>query len=418
MSPPNGAPPASGMRWVICALLFAATAINYMDRQILGILAPTLEREIGWDEIAYGHIVTAFQAAYAIGLLGFGRLVDTWGTRIGYSASVAFWSVAAMAHALASSTLGFGAARFALGLGEAGNFPAAVKAVGEWFPPRERALANGIFNSGANVGAVLAPALVPWMVSLWGWRAAFVALGATGVAWLVFWWWLYTTPTHVDQGSAPQRPCSIKTGAVPWRRLLTYRQTWACVIPFAFSAPVWWFYLYWLPKFLSTRHGLDLSALGPPLVAIYTMTCVGSVAGGWLSSALLRRGHSTNAARKWAMLACACCVLPVCLAPIVHGVWTATILIGIAAAAHQGWAANLFAVVADLFPRRAVASAVALGVIAGSLASMAFAQAAGWILQSTGSYWTLFAFAAGAYVVALALMHALSPHLEPARIED
>lgn len=402
------------MRWVICGLLFAATAINYMDRQILGILAPTLEREIGWDEIAYGHIVTAFQAAYAIGLLGFGRLLDAWGTRIGYAISVGFWSLAAMAHAIASSTFGFGAARFALGLGEAGNFPAAVKAVGEWFPPRERALANGIFNSGANVGAILAPALVPWMVSLWGWRAAFVALGAIGFAWLALWWWLYSTPSDDEPDGSPGTPEAFPP--VPWRRLLAHRQTWACIFPFALSAPVWWFYLYWLPKFLSARHGLGLADLGPPLIVVYTMTCAGSVAGGWLSSALLRRGHPTNVARKLAMLACACGVLPVCLAPIVQGLWTATCLIGLAAAAHQGWAANLFAVVADLFPKRAVASAVALGVMAGSLSSMAFSQTAGWILQTSGSYWPLFAFAAVAYVVALALMHALSPRLEPAPI--
>ncbi|MCC6352764.1 MAG: MFS transporter, partial [Verrucomicrobiae bacterium] len=408
MSPPNGPqPPPSGMRWVICGLLFAATAINYMDRQILGILAPTLEREIGWDEIAYGHIVTAFQAAYAIGLLGFGRVLDTWGTRVGYSVSVACWSLAALAHALASSTLGFGAARFALGLGEAGNFPAAVKAVGEWFPPRERALANGIFNSGANVGAILAPALVPWMVSAWGWRAAFIALGATGFAWLALWWWLYRTPPDDARGAGQETP--EPSAPTPWRRLLAHRQTWACIIPFALSAPVWWFYLYWLPKFLTSRHGLELAALGPPLIVVYTMTCAGSVAGGWLSSALLRRGHSTNVSRKVAMLACAACVLPVCLAPIVPGLWTATLLIGIAAAAHQGWAANLFAVVADLFPKRAVASAVALGVMAGSLSSMAFSQAAGWILQTSGSYWPLFVFAATAYLAALALMHALSP---------
>lgn len=413
-----GSPASVQKRWVVCALLFAATTINYMDRQILGILAPLLEREIGWNEIEYGHIVTAFQAAYAIGLLGFGRLLDTVGTRLGYAISVALWSLAAMAHALASSILGFGAARFALGLGEAGNFPAAVKAVAEWFPVRERALANGIFNSGANVGAILAPAIVPWLTSSWGWRTAFLALGAIGFGWLALWWGIYETPGHTAQpmatvGAAPLDP----TDRIHWRRLLAHRQTWACIAAFGLTAPVWWFYLYWIPKFLCSRHGLELAALGPPLIVIYTMTCVGSIGGGWLSSALLHRGFSTNLSRKLAMLACACCVLPVCLAPGARDLWTTTCLVGLAAAAHQGWAANLFAVVADLFPKRAVASAVALGVMAGSLSSMAFSQAAGWILQSTGSYWTLFAFAAAAYPMALALMHSLCPRLEIALLE-
>lgn len=405
------------MRWVICALLFAATAINYMDRQILGILAPLLGQEIGWDEIAYGHIVTAFQAAYAVGLLGFGRILDSWGTRAGYALSVGFWSAAAMGHALVSSALGFGAARFALGLGEAGNFPAAVKAVAEWFPPRERALANGIFNSGANVGAILAPALVPWIAATWGWRAAFIALGAIGFAWLLLWWGLYRKPPAPPDGSRDDSNGGTTCATVSWKRLLSYRQTWACIVGFGFSAPVWWFYLYWLPKFFSSQHGLELSALGPPLIIIYSMTCIGSIGGGWLSSALLRRGLSTNRSRKFAMLVCACCALPVCLAPTVRGLWTATLLIGLAAAAHQGWAANLFAVVADLFPKRVVASAVAIGVMVGSLTSMAFSQAAGFVLQILGSYWPLFIYAAAAYSMALALMHILSPRLKPAPID-
>lgn len=411
MAPPNvPAPPR--MRWVICALLFIATTINYMDRQILGILAPLLEDEIGWNEVAYGHIVTAFQAAYALGLLVFGRFLDTVGTRVGYALSVGLWSLAAMSHALATTVGGFGGARFALGFAEAGNFPAAVKCVAEWFPARERALATGIFNSGANVGAILSPAVVPWIAATWGWQAAFVVLGATGFVWLALWWWLYRAPP-VEGPSCPPGDAAGHSPPVPWRALLTHRQTWACIIPFAFSAPVWWFYLYWLPKFLSARHGLELTGLGPPLIVVYSMTCLGSVAGGWISSALLRRGHSANASRKIAMLICAACVLPVCLAPTVAGLWTATLLIGLAAAAHQGWAANLFAVVADLFPRNAVGSAVGLGVMAGSLTSMGFSQAAGLILQSTGSYWSLFAFAAAAYPIALFLMHALCPKLEP-----
>jgi ACS family hexuronate transporter-like MFS transporter len=407
-------------RWVVCALLFFATTVNYMDRQVLGLLAPVLEKEIGWSEIEYGHIVTAFQAAYAIGLLVFGRMIDVIGTRNGYSFSIIFWSVAAMAHGLVRSALGFGVARFALGLGEAGNFPAAVKAVAEWFPRRERALANGIFNSGCNVGAVLAPLLVPWMTLRWGWQMPFIVLGALGFVWLVFWHWLYQSPeqsrrvsprelAHIQ--SDPPEPVPPK---VPWRQLLGYRQTWAFIVGYAFSAPIWWFYLYWLTKFLNKQYGLDLASLGPPLVVIYSMTCFGSVGGGWLSSALLRRGWSLNASRKTAMLLCALCVVPVVFAARASNLWVATLLIGLAASAHQGWAANLFALASDLFPKQAVASVVGLGGMAGAVAAMAFSQSTGFILQMTGSYWSLFAIAASAYLAALALIHALAPRLQPA----
>jgi MFS transporter, ACS family, hexuronate transporter len=408
-----------GFRWTICALLFAATTINYMDRQVLGLLAPTLEREIGWNEVQYAHIVTAFQAAYALGLLGFGRLVDAIGVRHGYSVSVFFWSLAAAAHALARSALGFGAARFALGLGEAGNFPAAVKAVGEWFPRRERALANGIFNSGANVGAIVAPALVPWLTGVCGWRVAFVLLGALGIGWLGLWYWLYDAPEESRRVSASEL-AHVRSdapepavAAIAWRSLLGYRQTWAFVVGFAFSAPIWWFYLYWLPKFLHKQYGLELSTLGPPLIVIYTMTCFGSVGGGWLSSAMLRRGWSVNVSRKTAMLVCALCVVPVIFAAKAANMWVATLLIGLAASAHQGWAANLFALAGDLFPKQAVASVVGFGGMFGAVTAMVFSQSAGWILEVSGSYWTLFAIASSAYLVALVILNFLSPNLIP-----
>ena len=421
------APPArrsTSFRWTICALLFAATTINYMDRQVLGLLAPTLEREIGWDEVHYAHIVTAFQAAYALGLLGFGRLVDAVGVRFGYALAVFFWSLAAAAHALAHSAFGFGAARFALGLGEAGNFPAAVKAVSEWFPRHERALANGIFNSGANVGAILAPALIPWITSVWGWRVAFVALGALGLVWLAFWRWLYNSPGASARVSPAELAVIGTDAAEPaptklrWRSLLVYRQTWAFIVGFAFSAPIWWFYLYWLPKFLNKQYGLELSKLGPPLIVIYTMTCFGSVGGGWLSSALLRRGWSVNISRKVAMLACALCVVPVIFAAKATNVWVATVLIGLAASAHQGWAANLFALAGDMFPKHAVASVVGLGGMFGAVTAMLFSQSAGWVLQVTGSYWSLFLIAGSAYLVALAILNALAPTLAPVRLDS
>ncbi|MEI8291833.1 MAG: MFS transporter [Verrucomicrobiota bacterium] len=411
-----------GFRWTVCALLFVATTINYMDRQVLGILAPTLEREIGWSEIEYSHIVMAFQAAYALGLLVFGRLVDVIGTRHGYAISIFAWSLAAMAHALARGVFGFGVARFALGLGEAGNFPAAVKTVAEWFPSRERALATGLFNSGSNVGAILAPVLVPWLTLHYGWQMAFIVLGATGFVWLIFWYWLYATPAqsrrvspaelaHIN--SDPPEPATAK---IPWSKLLRYRQTWAFVVAISFTAPIWWFFLYWLPKFMHQQYGLDLASLGPPLVVIYSMTSVGSIGGGWLSGFLLKRGWSVNASRKTTLLICALCVVPVVFAAKASNLWLATLLIGLAAAAHQGWAANLFTLVSDLFPKQAVGSVVGLGAMFGSVAAMGFAQLTGIILQTTGSYWPLFMIAGSAYLLALAIVHVLIPDLKPAEV--
>lgn len=413
----------SNWRWVICALLFLATTINYMDRQVLGLLAPTLQHEIGWSETQYANIIVAFQAAYALGLVAFGHGIDLIGTRKGYALSVLVWSVAAMAHALARSVTGFGVARFALGLGESGNFPAAVKAVSEWFPLHERALANGIFNSGCNVGAVLAPLLVPWLTLRWGWPAAFVVLGALGFIWLIFWLFFYELPEqsrHVTPAELAHVRNDLpesRSPQIPWARLLACRQTWAFIVGYAFSAPIWWFYLYWLTKFLNQQYGLDLASLGAPLVVIYSMTCFGSIGGGWLSSALLQRGWSLNASRKTAMLACALCVVPVVFAAHASNLWLATVLIGIAASAHQGWAANLFALASDLFPRQAVGSVVGLGGMAGALTAVAFSESTGFILETTGSYWSLFAVAASVYLAALAIIHWLSPRLQPARLD-
>jgi MFS transporter, ACS family, hexuronate transporter len=412
----------SGFRWTVCGLIFAATTINYMDRQVLGLLAPTLEKELGWSEMEYARIVMAFQAAYALGLLGFGRLIDRIGTRHGYALSIFAWSVAAMAHALARGVWGFGVARFALGLGEAGNFPAAVKAVTEWFPRRERGLATGLFNSGSNVGAILAPLVVPWLTSRFGWQGAFIVLGAIGFVWLIFWYWLYALPhdsKHVSAGelqhiqSDPPEPVQQK---IRWLALLQYPQTWAFVVGMSLSAPIWWFYLYWLPKFLHKQHGLDLATMGPPLVVIYTMTTVGSIAGGWLSGSLIKRGWSVNASRKTALLICALAVLPVVFASQVSNLWVATFIIGLAASAHQGWAANLFTLVSDLFPKHAVASVVGLGGMFGSLSALAFSQAVGVNLQASGSYTGLFIMAGSAYLLALVIMQLLIPKMKPVEV--
>ena len=412
-----------GFRWTVCAMLFVATTINYMDRQVLGILAPTLEKALGWNEIDYSHIVMAFQAAYALGLLFFGRLVDAIGTRHGYAISIFSWSLAAMAHALACGVFGFGAARFALGLGEAGNFPAAVKTVAEWFPRRERALAIGLFNSGCNVGAVFAPVVVPWITLHYGWQMAFLVLGATGLVWLIFWYWLYTAPALSKRVSPaelafitsdPPEPAAVK---LSWHHLLCYRQTWAIVVGVAFTVPIWWFFLYWLPKFMHQQYGLDLASLGPPLVVIYIVASVGSIGSGWLSGFLLCRGWSVNASRKSVLLVCALSVVPVFVATQTSNIWVATILISFAAAAHMGWAANLFAMVADMFPKQVVASVVGLGVMFGAVSALLFAQLTGFILQTTGRYWPLFAIASIAYLLALAVIHALIPRLTPAELK-
>jgi ACS family hexuronate transporter-like MFS transporter len=422
-APPNRST-ASHVRWVVCALLFFATTINYMDRQILGLLKPTLKHDIGWTEQGYAHIVTAFQAAYALGLLGFGKLIDRVGTKRGYGLAVLFWSVAAAAHGATRTALGFGIARFGLGLGEAGNFPAAVKAVAEWFPKRQRALANGIFNSGSNVGAVLAPLTVPWITVRFGWQAAFIALGSLGLLWLVAWLLLYDVPQR-HAGVAASELAFINSDPpepplppVGWGQLLRHRQMWAFVVGYAFTAPIWWFYLYWLPDFLHKRFSLDLLHLGWPLVVVYTATSVGSVGGGWLPAWLGRRGWSLNASRKTAMLVCALSVLPVVIAPQTARLWTAIAVIACAAAAHQGWSANLFALASDLFPRQAVASVVGIGGTGGALTAMAFSESAGLILERTGSYWSLFAVAATAYLSALAIIHVLVPRLEPAQLND
>ncbi len=408
-------------RWVVCALLFFATTVNYIDRQVIGILAPDLQRIIGWNEVQYGYIVVAFQAAYALGLLLSGQLLDRIGTKLGYAAALVFWSFAAMAHALARTPLGFGVARFALGFGESANFPAAIKTVAEWFPKKERALATGIFNAGTNVGAVIAPALVPWIALTFGWKWAFVLTGAFGFTWLVLWFWLYDSPENSKRlkkaefdyiRSDPVEP----TQHVPWLSLLGHRQTWAFALGKFMTDPIWWFYLYWIPKFLHERHQITLSKMGPPLIAIYLIADVGSIAGGWLSSTLIKRGWSINRARKTAMLAMALCVVPIVFASRVSSVWAAVALVGLAAAAHQGWSANLFTTASDMFPRRATASVVGIGGMAGAVGGMLIATATGWILQLTGSYMIIFTMAGSMYLLALLVIQALVPRLEPAKV--
>jgi ACS family hexuronate transporter-like MFS transporter len=411
------------VRWMICALLFFATTINYMDRQVLGILAPDLQKMFHWNEIQYGNIVTCFYAAYALGLLVMGGFIDRVGTRIGYAVSIAVWSLSAMGHALANSIFGFSIARALLGLGESGNFPAAIKTVTDWFPRKERALATGIFNSGSNVGAVVAPLSVPWVAVHLGWRWAFLFTGFCSASWLALWLGFYRAPQEHLKLSAselhyiqsdPVEP-SVK---IPWLRLLPHRQTWAFVLGKSMTDPVWWFYLFWLPKYLNATHGITLTKMGPPLVAIYVAADIGSISGGWLSSKLLRRGWSVNRARKTAMLICACGVLPVLFVSRVGGLWPVVGIVSLAAAAHQGWSCNMFTIASDMFPRRAVASVVGIGGFGGAVGGMSIAWVTGRILEFTHSYTSIFFIAGSAYLFALLIVHLLAPRLEPAHIDS
>lgn len=409
-------------RWTICALLFFATTINYIDRQVIGILKPTLSAEFGWSETDYADIVFAFQTAYALGLLIAGRVIDRVGVRWGYAIAVVVWSAFGMAHAAASSVATFAAARFGLGLGEAGNFPAAIKATADWFPKRERALATGIFNSGSNIGAIATPLMVPPLVLAWGWQSAFLITGAVGIIWVAIWLLVYRAP----DGNARVSDAELahirsdppeQTEPIAWRSLLRYRQTWAFAIAKFLTDPIWWFFLFWLPDFFGKNYGLDLKTFGPALVAIYVVADVGSIGGGWLSSHLIKRGWTINADRKTAMLVCAVCVLPVSAAIYAENLGVAVAIIGLAAAAHQGWSANLFTLASDVMPRRAVGSVVGIGGMAGAVGGMAMSKYAGYVLDNVGSYAPIFLAIGSMYLIALAIIHVLLPRLDIARID-
>jgi ACS family hexuronate transporter-like MFS transporter len=410
-------------RWGICALLLFGTTKNYMDRNVLGVLNKTLQHDLGWSEIDFSNLVIAFQLAYAAGMLLTGRLIDKLGTRLGYALAMIFWSLASMGTALGNSLTSFAISRAALGFGEAAVFPASIKAVAEWFPKKERALATGIFNAGTSFGAMLAPLVVPWLHARWGWRGAFVGIGALGFVWLAFWLAIYRKPgehprvskAELDYIRSDPQDAPAQT---KWSALFPLRQTWAFIAAKLLTDPVWWFYLFWVPGFLQSKHGIALTGLGPPIVAIYLISDVGSVAGGWVSSSLIKRGHSVNVARKTAMLICAVCVMPVVFAYRVHSTWSAVLLIGLAAACHQGFSANAYTLVSDMFPARAVGSVVGIGGMAGAIGGLCIAWVVGHKLQLTGSYKVPFLIAGSAYLIALALIHALVPRMEPAKIDS
>jgi ACS family hexuronate transporter-like MFS transporter len=415
------------VRWSICAMLFIATTINYMDRQVIGLLKPILQLPIasggiGMSELSYGYVVDAFQVAYAFGVLLAGYFVDRVGTRIGYMVIMALWSLSAMGHALANTVFQFGIARFCLGLGESGNFPAAIKTVAEWFPQSERSLATGIFNSGANVGAIIAPLLIPFVYIRFGWHAAFLVTGAFSMSWIVLWFFMYRKPTdHLrltksELAHINQDPADKPGPKVPWIKLLTFRQTWAFAIGKFLTDPIWWFYLFWLPGYFFSRYNLDLKHMGLPLIVVYNATTIGSVGGGWLPAPFRKLGMSASKARLSAMLFCACCVVPVFFISYVNSVWAAVALLSLAAAAHQGWSANIFTTVSDMFPRSAVGSVTGIGAMAGSTGGVLLATFTGVILQLTHSYFALFGIAASAYLVAFVVIITLAPGLKQAEL--
>ncbi|MBN2194793.1 MAG: MFS transporter [Polyangiaceae bacterium] len=417
----SGVRPFGYYRWVVCALLFFATTINYLDRSVLGVLAPTLRAELGWTDQEYGYISAAFTLAYALGFLFAGWLIDRLGTRFGYTIYLSFWSLAAAGHALARGVVGFGFARFALGLGESGNFPAAIKTVAEWFPKRERAFATGVFNAGSNVGAVLAPLLVPWLALTWGWQSAFVVTGLVGLVWVLCWWPVYRPPTEHPRLS-PRELAYITSdppdpvARIAWLSLLPHRQTLAFAVGKLLTDSIWWFYLFWFPLFMKDQFDVDLRSIGPPLITVYLLADVGSVGGGWLSSFLIGRGATANAGRKIAMLTCALLILPVTMAPHVDAKWVAVVLVGVAAAAHQGFSANLFTLTSDLFPRKAVGSVVGIGGFAGAMGGFFMNLTAGWLKEHTGGFAVMFALAGSAYLLALIIVHGLVPRLAPAKL--
>jgi ACS family hexuronate transporter-like MFS transporter len=421
----------SRFRWVICALIFFEITINYVDRLVFGLLAPELQKIFNWTNADIPDVAFWFEVAYAVGLAFVGRFLDRVGTRLGLALSLAGWCVASVLHAGMSTVLGFKFARFCLGLTESGAFPGATKATAEWFPRRDRALVAGIFNSGSNVGAIIAPLAVPWLFVAYGWQWAFVGTGAIGLVWLFFWWTLYRLPQDHPRVSPAELayihsdPPDEITTLIPTRRILAMRQAWAFIFGKFFTDAIWRWNLYLLPLFFSQHFHLDLKKFGPPFLMIYLMADVGSVGGGWLSSSLIRRGWSLNAARKTAMLLCVVCVLPVMLVTQVGNMWLAIFLVGLATAAHQGWSSNLYTSISDMFPKHAVATVAGIGGTAGGLGAMSLLALTSRLFNAstaaggtTGVYTTLFIIAGIAYLAALAAFHFCAPRLEPVRKES
>ena len=428
--------PGGQYRWFICALLFFATTTNYLDRAVISLLKSDLSREFNWNDGDYANIEIAFKIAYSIGLLGAGRLIDKIGTKKGYFLSTFLWSLSAVCHALVNTTMGFGVVRAALGLSESGNFPAAIKTVAEWFPKKERAVATGIFNSGANIGAILAPLTVPFIAAAWGWKWAFVITGSTGFIWLVLWLLFYDVPSaqkrlsvseldYINSDGEDLNP-EKNTEKLNWLQLLVHRQTWAFAAGKFLTDPIWWFYLFWLPDFLESSYGLKGMAIALPVASVYSMSTIGSVFGGYFPKYLIEKGWSVFKARKLSMLVYAFAVIPVVFAQLLGGInmWYAVMVIGLAAAAHQAWSANIFTTVSDMFPKKAVASVTGIGGMFGSVGSVLlslFVQKNLFVhYRAIGhievAYYIMFAVCASAYLAAWVLMHFLVPKFKTIKI--
>lgn len=413
-------------RWIIVVLLFTATTINYLDRQIIGLLKPILEKEFDWTETDFARIVMAFTAAYAVGLLAFGWLIDKIGTKLGYSITIVFWSIAGMLHALARSAFGFGLARVGLGLGEAGNYPAAVKTVAEWFPKKERALANGLFNAGTSVGVVVALILVPWILNHYGWQEVFWITGALGFVWLIFWLIFYDIPaqqkrltteeyTYIVSGQEKDEQSAAEKSKVKWLKLFTFPQTWAYITGKGLIDPIYWFFLFWLPSYFASTFSLDLKKPSFELMLIYTATTVGSISGGWFSSQLIKRGWPVIKARKTVILVIAILELSVIFIQFAPNVWVAVGLISFAVALHQAWATNVFTLPSDMFPKQAVSSVVGIGGMAGALGGILFPMLIGSLLDTykaagnlQGGYNIIFTICGLTYLVAWLIIHLLT----------
>ncbi len=412
------------LRWYVCALLFFASTINYIDRQTVAVLKPHLQVVLNWSESDYGWIIFAFQLAYAIMMIVSGGLIDWLGTRLGFALTLTWWSLAAMGHALARSARAFGVARFLLGAGEAGNFPASIKTVAEWFPVKERALATGIFNAGTNVGAVLAPPLVVWLTLKWSWQIAFIFTGSLGFIWLIFWLAIFHSPEkHPWISENELRHLQSDTAAagieavskIPWREILGYRQAWGFIVAKFMTDPIWWFYVFWLPSYLKQARGFSLKEIGYFGWIPFLAADVGSVAGGWLSSFLIKRGWSVNAARKTAMATCAFSMPAGIAAVFAPSAWLALALISVATSAHQGWSANVFTLSSDMFPKKDVGSVVGLGGAGGAIGGMVIAPIAGYILQWFHTYVPLFIIAGVMHPLAMGLVHLIVPRIEPVK---
>lgn len=411
----------TNVRWTVVALIFFATTVNYIDRQVIGLLKPYIQEDLGWTEADYGYIVTAFQVAYGIGMLLGGRMLDRLGSKLGYSIAIIVWSLGAMLHAAVKSVTGFGAARAVLGLGEAGNFPAAVKVIAEWFPKRDRAFATGVFNSGTTIGAIIAPIIVTAITLEWGWRWAFIITGLLGFVWVIAWWLIYKAPHKNKKVNATElayiqeeekqeeTETDAPTSEITWRELFRHRQTYAILFSRFVTDWVWWFFLFWTPDFLNKTQGVDLKATVLPLIIIYTMSSIGGIYGGHVSSQFIRFGRSIDFARKTTILLFALLVLPLNAIPYIENMWIVVLIIGLATSTHQAWASNIFTIVSDVYPKQVVASMTGISSVGGAVGGALASSFVGLILEWTGSYATIFMIASTMYILAWLILKIFVP---------